>query len=229
MAVPGRLLLTAHVPQKSSRFFRLPRRALAVLPLAAAMLLAAGCLSPSPSGGGAPPVQGTGAQANPLACIPATSPGKFPAPPTGTVVSVGQIAKAVGHPVRDAVLDAPATTIFGGFEACQYTFTVSGLSQTENVTLVEGTNPLDGKTSTDEFADTEQLHVPLSERDCTSNNCNFHFATFPGLGEAAVKGSGSEGPVIAVRQGSVYLEVGPGALTQPEMVNLAQVILSLVA
>ena len=54
-------------------------------------------------------------------------------------------------------------------------------------------------------------------------------ALFPGLGEAAVKGSGSEGPVIAVRQGSVYLEIGPGALTQPEMVNLAQVILSLVA
>ncbi|MGH2719961.1 MAG: hypothetical protein ACRDJU_15485 [Actinomycetota bacterium] len=217
-----------------SRAPRPPRRALAparlrlvaAVPLLALLFLSAACLSPSPSGGASPPAQGTGAQANPLACIPATSAGKFPSPPTGTVVTIDQIAQAVGHPVRDAELDSPATTIFGGFEACQYTFSISGLSQTENVTLVEGTNPLDAKTATDEFADTEQLEVPLSDRDCTANSCNFHFVTFPGLGEAAVKGSGSEGEVIAARQGSIYLEIGPGNLNQTEMVNLAQTVLS---
>jgi len=196
------------------------------VPLAAAALLTAACLSPSPSGGGSPAPQGTGAQANPIACVPATSAGTFPSPPPGTVVTVDQIAQAVGHKVTDAELDSPATPIFGGFEACMYTFTISGLSHTENVTLVEGTNPLDGKSPTDEFADTEQMQVPLSDRDCTANGCSFHFVTFPGLGDAAVKGAGSEGEVIATRQGAIYLEVGPGDLPQANMVNLAQLILS---
>lgn len=240
MAVPGRLLLTALSTLtalaarvlRALRHSRALRRRLARLPAVMALglvaLAAAACLSPSPSGGGSPAPQGTGAQANPIACIPATSAGTFPSPPPGTLVTIDQIARAVGYPVRDAELDAPSTTIFGGFESCQYTFTVSGLTRTENVTIVEGTNPLDGKSSTDEFADTERLEVPLSDRNCTANSCSFHFLTFAGLGEAAVKGASSEGEVIATRQGSVYLEVGPGDLNQTAMVNLAEMILGTV-
>jgi hypothetical protein len=189
------------------------------------VLALTGCFSAGSPAGSPAPV-GTGAQANPLACAPATTAGKFPSPPVGTQITIAQIGQAVGRPVIDAELDSPSSSVFTGFEACQYTFGNSGISETENVTLVEGTNPLDGRSALQEFADTETLQVPLSDRQCTANGCSFHFATFPGLGEAAVKGHGSEGEVIAARQGALYVEVGPGDLSEAQMVSLARLVIS---
>lgn len=219
MAVPGRLLLNLRLPGPLHR-----RRALGVaLTLAVAGLAACG------NGAGHPAADqpvGSGAHANPIACTAASKPGTFASPPDGTRLTIEQISQAVGLPVSDAEIDSPATGIFNGFEACQYTFTSAGLAANENVTVVVGTNPLDNRSAQDEFTDTEASEVPLSNRGCTSNGCSYHFTSLPGLGMAAVKGHNARAEVIAVRTGSSYVEIGPGDLKEPQMIDLAQAVVS---
>lgn len=212
MALAGRILL---------------KRLLASALLLAPLLVLAACFGPEPtSSGTTPSPYGTGAQANPVACIPAGTHGTFPSPPPGTQVTVDDISKAVGYPVSDAELNAPATGSFAGFESCQFSFTTPGVTEAEDVTLVLGTNPLDNRSAQQEFLDTESDQVPLSQRSCAGNGCSYHFTSFSGLGEAAVKGSSAGQEVIATRAGSLYLEIGPGDLSQPKMVNLGLAIIT---
>jgi hypothetical protein len=193
--------------------------------LVAPLLVLAAC-NGGPADSASPGPVGTGAQANPLACTQAGAHGTFASPPPGTALTLTQIGQAVGYKVSDAELNAPATGTFGGFESCQYSFTTPGLTENENVTLVVGTNPLDSRSAQQEFLDTEGNQVPLSERDCTTNGCSYHFVDFPGLGDAAVKGASAGQEVIAVRSGALYLEIGPGDLKEPQMVALAQAVLT---
>lgn len=193
----------------------------------------------TPAGAGTPPAAGSTATAEPgaggnhlsvvpLACAQPSPKGTFPAPPVGTLVTVGDIAGAVGYRVVDAQADS-TSTIFSGYEACRYIFDAPSSYAPESVFLVVGSNPADGMTAQEEFDTTERTQDPLSARPCTVAGCGgYGFASFPGLGEEALKGSNQGQEILAVRNRDVYLEVGPGTLSQAQMVNLAELIISAV-
>lgn len=168
-----------------------------------------------------------GGVVRPVACTSvARTRGSFASPEAGTQVTIDQIAQAVGYPVSDAQPDTPSATSFRGYESCQYGFTTPTLGASETIYLVVGSNPLDNRTANDEFVETESSRTPLSSRNCTSNGCAYHFTSLTGIGDVALKGGSGGSEVIAARRGQVYLEVGPGTLSEVKMENLATLILS---
>ncbi|GAC1373012.1 MAG: hypothetical protein NVSMB32_16660 [Actinomycetota bacterium] len=211
-------------------------RVLALAALVALVALSA-CGAPLPGAGpgasisGDSPGQnpaGAGA-ARPVACTSvASTRGVFASPEPGTRVTLAQIAQVAGYPVSDAQPDARSPVSFRGYESCQYGFATPTLGATETIYLVVGTNPLDGRTAADEFTATESSQLPLSGRNCTGNGCSYRFASFPGLGDAGLKGFNGGREVLALRRGRIYLEIGPGTLKEARMVDLAQLIISMV-
>ncbi|HEU5001952.1 MAG TPA: hypothetical protein VFW71_04135 [Actinomycetota bacterium] len=176
-----------------------------------------------------PPAPGSSpGGANPLDCQAPNSKGVFPAPPAGTQVSIDDLSREAGYKVVNASPDAQSGSAFRGYEACQYSFNVPSGVAMEQVYLVVGTNPIDSETAADEYATTESTQVPFSARPCAGNGCSFHFTDLPGVGEAAIKGISAGTEVIAARSGDAYVEIGPGSLGEPRMINLAQFILSAV-
>lgn len=165
---------------------------------------------------------------NPIACQGPNKKGAFPAPPDGTQITIDDLSREAGFKVLNASPDAQSGGAFRGYEACQYTFEVPSGVAMEQVYLVLGTNPIDSRSAADEFATTESTETPFSARPCAGNGCSFHFTDLPGVGEAAVKGINGGSEVIAGRSGNAYVEIGPGALAEPKMINLAQFILSAV-
>lgn len=191
--------------------------------LAALVLTACASGTPAASTSEAP----GGGVVRPVACTSvARTRGSFASPEAGTQVTIDQIAQAVGYPVSDAQPDTPSATSFRGYESCQYGFTTPTLGASETIYLVVGTNPLDNKSANDEFVETESSRTPLSSRNCTGNGCAYHFTSLNGIGDAALKGGSGGSEVIAARRGQVYLEVGPGTLSEVQMENLASLILS---
>jgi hypothetical protein len=180
---------------------------------------------PTPADSATPAHSAAGAD-RPVACTTVTDQGGFASSGTGTKVTLEQIGKAVGFKVTGAMPDTQsAAGSFRGYEGCRYQFDTPAGGALVDLTLVVGTNPLDGKTAAEEFAGTRTGKLPLSRRDCTGDACAYTFTALPGVGDQALAGdaSGSDQVVIA-QQGQVYVEVGPGQLKGERMVRLAKLI-----
>lgn len=164
----------------------------------------------------------------PLACANPSRKGVFPVPPPGTLVTIGDVAQAVGYRVVAAASSSTSAT-FSGYEFCRYTFDAPSTYAPETVVLVVGSNPADGLTAQEEFDTTERTQNPLSARPCDVAGCGgYGFVSYPGLGEEALKGSNQGQEVLAVRNGDAYVEVGPGTLSPTQIFNLAELIISAV-
>ncbi len=172
---------------------------------------------PSPSAAGSP---------QPVACTGVTTQGGFSSASAASPGTLAQIGAAVGFTVSLSMPDTQSALGFNGYEGCRYQFDTPAGGAQEDVALVVGTNPLDGKSAAAEFAATAATRKPLSERQGYCGGCGYSFASVPGLGSAALRGyqDGTDEVVVAVR-GRVYVEIGPGDLKETRMIHLAQLIL----
>lgn len=188
----------------------------------------ASAASPTAITQAAAPSSGSGTP-RPVACATVTSQGGL-SPSSTSQVSLDQIGKAVGFTVTSAMPDTQsAAGGFAGYENCRYQFDTPAGGAQEDITLVVGTNPLDGKDAAAEFAALQSSRRPISERSCTGNGCDYTIGALTGVGDSALSARQTDGTeVIAVRSGRVYLEVGPGELKEERMVNLAKLIIGAV-
>ena len=186
-------------------------------PANAATAATAATAAPSPSAAGSP---------QPVACTGVTTQGGFSSASAASPVTLAQIGEAVGFTVSLSMPDTQSALGFNGYEGCRYQFTTPAGGAQEDVALVVGTNPLDGKSAAAEFAATTATRLPLSERQSNCSGCGYSFMPVPGLGTSAVKGYQDGGDeVVAALQGGVYVEIGPGDLKESRMIHLAQLIL----
>lgn len=165
--------------------------------------------------------------AQPVACTGVTSQGGFSSASAAAPVTLAQIGQAVGFTVSMSMPDTQSALGFNGYEGCRYQFTTPAGGAQEDVGLVVGTNPLDGKSAAAEFAATTATGEPLSERQSNCDGCGYSFTRVTGLGSSALKGyqDGTDEVVVAF-QGRVYVEIGPGGLKEVRMIHLAKLILS---
>ncbi len=183
----------------------------------AAASAAVATAAPSPSAAGTP---------QPVACTGVTTQGGFSSASAASPVTLAQIGAAVGFTVSLSMPDTQSALGFNGYEGCRYQFSTPAGGAQEDVALVIGTNPLDGKSAAAEFAATTAAREPLSERQSNCSGCGYSFTPVSGLGASAVKGYQDGGDeVVAALQGSVYVEIGPGDLKESRMIQLAQLIL----
>lgn len=184
--------------------------------------------SPPAAATTSPPSSGGSASGKPVACTSVTSNGTFASPDPATLVTIDQISQAVGFTVSSAIPDTQSAIGFHGYESCRYQFTTPAGGAQEDIYVVVGTNPADGKSAAAELATTQSKDLPLSGRDCTGD-CAYKFTALPGVGDSALKSTAAgQTEVIAALKGRVYVEVGPGDLKESRMVNLANLILGAV-
>lgn len=163
----------------------------------------------------------------PVACTGVTGQGGFSSASATAPVTLTQISAAVGFTVSTSMPDTQSALGFNGYEGCRYQFSTPAGGAEEDIALVVGTNPLDGKSAAAEFAATTATKEPLSERQSNCDGCGYSFTSVSGLGASALKGyqDGTDEVVVALA-GRVYVEIGPGGLRESRMVHLAQLILS---
>lgn len=184
---------------------------------AAADATAAPAQAPASSAGTPPPV----------ACTSVSTQGSFSSASAAAPVTLAQIGQAVGFTVSLSMPDTQSALGFNGYEGCRYQFSTPAGGAQEDVVLVVGTNPLDGKSAAAEYAATSASKLPLSERQSNCSGCGYSFTSVAGLGGSALKGYQDGGDeVVVALQGRVYVEIGPGDLKESRMVQLAQLILS---
>ena len=162
----------------------------------------------------------------PVACTGVTSQGGFSSASANAPVTLTQISAAVGFTVSTSMPDTQSALGFNGYEGCRYQFSTPAGGAEEDIALVVGTNPLDGKSAAAEFAATTATKEPLSERQSNCDGCGYSFTSVSGLGGSALKGyqDGTDEVVVALA-GRVYVEIGPGGLRESRMVHLARLIL----
>ncbi len=180
--------------------------------------------SPAPA---APPESTAPAgAARPVACTSVTAQGSFASASRRSAVTLKQVSRAVGFRVALSMPDTQSALAFRGYEGCRYSFDTPAGGAREDVALVVGANPLDGKSAAAEFAATRDARQPLSERMSNCSGCGYSFTALPGLGSRAITGfqNGTD-EVVAACTGRVYVEIGPGDLKETRMIRLARLIL----